>query len=1736
MQVFSVVRRENPWLLTSWALQSVVILKCGQFSHREFRTANFDTQKPDSTNTTEPERGVMRTQREISLGLIFSGLTRAVTCAFLVAGTFLAMGAIRVWDGSYNGYWSEGRNWSGDTPPRAGDDLVFPAGAANLVNTNDLTSLTFRSITVTGSNYIFRASGGGQLQLTDGISAQFSVGFCYISMPVRLAASQTWECINASARLEMLSDLELNLGSYTLTVQGAGQIRLGAFIGGTGGLTKNGTGTLRLDGSIDNTYSGTTRVNAGVMELAKSGLLYATAIPGALIIGDGSSSAEVRLHGPGEIADSATITVNANGILNLNNYNETVASLTLQGGSVTTGTGRLTLNGDVTVLPSAAEAAIYGNLAFSGGLRTISVGDGTAFYDLSIYASMSDAGGGLLITNSTPVTNFVCLLGSNSFTGPLTIANVRVAATTPWSLGATNGGTTVRTNSTLWLTSTGITNESLTLDGGATLVAQMDCVWAGQITLNSGTATVQAYPENYVLEVIGPIIGVGGCTKTGAGKLRYSGAQDNSYSGATLVKEGILELNKSSYWWAIGNGSLTIGDGMGGDNADVVRYVSSGTDQLRDTVPITINRSGLLDLNNNSDSVGNITMTGGTIRTGTGKITPGNITATAGGMADPAIVEGNLELSTTRTFNIQSGSYSPGLVVHASISGSGGLTKTGYAGLNLMGSNAFAGLTVAAQGTLLAGNSYAFGSTNSGTVVSNGASLVLAYGINVGCEPLSIAGSGDSDYGALWSGNAEVVAWAGPITLAADTVIGVIGTNGQMTLSGQITGPGGFTKIGEGTLIFSGSATNNYAGDTRVHEGTLRLAKTGGAKAISHGTLYIGDGVGGEFADRVVWAGNWQMTDVVPTGLQTLYLGLVPVIVQSSGWMNLNGYDESVPGLTMHAGWVETGSGVLWLDGDVSADSTATNMAIIEGHVSLLAEYPQDPSWPSYVLRTFDVVGTNSLLSLRANLSSAAAGLRKTGTGELSLSGANDYLKDTIVSAGVLSITSDLALGCTNKGTIVEPGATLALSGFGVVVTNETLVLAGDGFQGQGALKVEPVFPTSNFWSGEITLSNDTRIGLSTDSILNLACPICGPGGLTKIGTGRLRFSGSVSNSYGGTTRVQAGTLELQKSALNGAVPGRLEIGGVATVRLLGHTQIANPADVIVDGVLDLNNCGDAFDELSGSGTVQLGSGYLNLGADNGSSTFAGQITGTGEVMKLGTGTVQFTGNNSYSGTTAVRGGTLIIDGIQPASAVLVESGGTLRGNGWVGLLTVYGRVQPGDPGAAYAGTMFCSNVVFSGSGRFASTLFDNGSDKLGVSGTVQLGNATLELSRWTAPWVGQRFWLIDNDGTEAVSGTFAGLPEGTTVYVDGVPLQLSYSAGSTNDVVLTFTNPPLDIAGVQISWGDGDGLLEPGDCSLLTIHLTNRTGTAILGPVASVLPGAPGSGNYPVDGLWLPHWQSPYPTLPVNTAASNLVPFQIWLGTNWPFGQPVQFSVKLQTTNYGTFVLPLDIATGGPDPNYGGGPCELCPADFRITALLSSTAPVQLGQLSNSAPSRCDIPVVCPGVKDLRPRYYHAYRFINGESLACITVTLTPALGASGQLFSAAYLGEFNPNKLCANFLGTAGAQGNASYSFMVGPRQRFVVVVNQYPTNFIEPVSYTLQVTNGSCQPWLEIERPSPEAVAVKWTSAAVEHQLQATPTLSPPEFVPVTNQPVVIDGKCTVTNQPAGEARFYRLRAEQ
>lgn len=141
-----------------------------------------------------------------------------------------------------------------------------------------------------------------------------------------------------------------------------------------------------------------------------------------------------------------------------------------------------------------------------------------------------------------------------------------------------------------------------------------------------------------------------------------------------------------------------------------------------------------------------------------------------------------------------------------------------------------------------------------------------------------------------------------------------------------------------------------------------------------------------------------------------------------------------------------------------------------------------------------------------------------------------------------------------------------------------------------------------------------------------------------------------------------------------------------------------------------------------------------------------------------------------------------------------VNSGGILKGTGTVGELNVNagGTVAPGmSPGILNSGDLtFVSGSTY----EFEVGGAGNGEyDQINVTGTVDLGNGTLEVIRFNdfKPAGGQAYTIINNDGSDAVEGTFLNLAEGATFTVDGYVFKISYVGGDGNDVVLTVQSVP---------------------------------------------------------------------------------------------------------------------------------------------------------------------------------------------------------------------------------------------------------------------------------------------------------------------------------------------------------
>ena len=280
--------------------------------------------------------------------------------------------------------------------------------------------------------------------------------------------------------------------------------------------------------------------------------------------------------------------------------------------------------------------------------------------------------------------------------------------------------------------------------------------------------------------------------------------------------------------------------------------------------------------------------------------------------------------------------------------------------------------------------------------------------------------------------------------------------------------------------------------------------------------------------------------------------------------------------------------------------------------------------------------------------------------------------------------------------------------------------------------------------------------------------------------------------------------------------------GGVFAAALSGSAEIALPLTLAADAEVYL---GSADGALLVSGEIDNGGHRLTLGSDGGPLRLSGAIGGTGPVEVAGSGAVVLAGSNTYTSLepTLVRGGILRVDGAQP-QAPLVLDGATLGGSGTAGDIVV-GRASTLNPGDGGAGVLTVGGVRFApgGAGQvvelFGETPGPGGYDRLNVSGTVALDGAG-QLTVGYAPAFlapeGSVYTIIDNDGADAVAGTFAGLPEGALVAarsLDGSTaaaiqtFRISYVGGDGNDVTLAAAPAGvLRLAAGSYTVGEGAG------------------------------------------------------------------------------------------------------------------------------------------------------------------------------------------------------------------------------------------------------------------------------------------------------------------------------------------
>ncbi|EDI5996527.1 fibronectin-binding autotransporter adhesin ShdA [Salmonella enterica subsp. enterica serovar Enteritidis] len=426
------------------------------------------------------------------------------------------------------------------------------------------------------------------------------------------------------------------------------------------------------------------------------------------------------------------------------------------------------------------------------------------------------------------------------------------------------------------------------------------------------------------------------------------------------------------------------------------------------------------------------------------------------------------------------------------------------------------------------------------------------------------------------------------------------------------------TKQGDGTLILSN--TGNDYGDTEIDGGILAAKDaaalgTGDVTIAESATLALSQGtldnnVTGE--GQIVKSGSDELIvtgDNTYSGGTTISGGTLTAdhadslgtgAVANSGVLQV-GEGELENTLSGSGSLVKTGTGELTLSGDntYSGGTTITGGTLTADHADSLGSGDIDNSG---VLK----VGEGDL----ENTLSGSGSLVKTGTGELTLSGGNDYSGGTTIIGGTLTADHADSLGTgavANSGVLQVGEGELenTLSGSGSLVKTGTgeLTLSGD-----------------NSYSGGTTIIGGT---LTADHADLLGTGAVANSGVLQVGEGELENTLSGSGSL-----VKTGTGELTLSGGNDYSGGTTIIGGTLT---------ADHADSLGTGA------------VANSGVLQVGEGELE-----------NTLSGSGSLVKTGTGELTLSGDNSYSGDTTIADGTLIAANVNALGSGNIDNSGTL--------------------------------------------------------------------------------------------------------------------------------------------------------------------------------------------------------------------------------------------------------------------------------------------------------------------------------------------------------------------------------------------------------------------------------------------------------------------------------------------
>ena len=1057
----------------------------------------------------------------------------------------------------------------------------------------------------------------------------------------------------------------IELGSATLTISSGNanisNATYGGAISGTGGLVKDRTGYEYLYGSAS-TYTGNTTINAGVLAVRS--------------LADGGVASSIGAAS----AAAGNLVLNGGTLQYLGEGSRTDRLFTLGPSS----TSALDASGTGPV-----EFTSTGALAFSGTNTAQAMTlTGTYTGDNGIALQIADNGTGQTSLNKDGTGTWILHNAASSYTGPTTIlggvlgveklADGGQASSIGQSSNAASN-LVIGNGATLRYTGAGDSTDRLfTLSTGASVIESSG---TGAVVFSntgaaayagSGNRTLALGGTNTGLNVMGGTVidGPGGVTtvaKNDAGTWALTG--ENTYTGSTLVNGGILQIGAGGTSGSIASQQVIVSAGtLAFDRTDSMTLsgvVSGAGSVVQKGTGTTV----LAEAN---------TYTGGTL------ISAGTLQLGDGG-ANGSIV-GNVFNNGTLAFDRSDVYTFDGL-----ITGAGGVTQQGSGTTVLTANHSYTGETSVLAGTLLINGNQA---AATGHTTVRGATAVLGGQGVIGGSVTVDTGGAISPGDAAAAGTLTI---DGGLDLENDSVL-----NYQFGQADVVGGPLNDLIDVKGSLTLDGTLNISETPGGSFGPGLYRIISYAGA--LAYGGLALG----------TTPPGTYQVQTSIANQVNLLNLSNVPLNFWDGPAGHANNTIDGGTGVWQssagNANWADqTGEfNAPYTDGDfgifigtpgtVTVDDslgavTSAGMQFAVGGYTIDGDTLTLSGTPN-IVRVGDgtAVGAGMTATIAASLA-GTGGLVKEDLGTLILSGANTYAGGTAIDAGTLQVSADANLGDVSGG----------------------LTFNGGTLRNTAAMN-----------SGRAVTINQGSAIIDTQADLGLSGAIGGAGSLIKNGGSMLTLGGT--NSYAGGTVINAGGITVSSDANLGDASGALTFNHGVLRNTAAFTsaravtlnspggQFQTDADLTLSGVVggagSLTKAGSgklilaANDSYAGgtsiqAGTLQVGNGgtsgsIMGAVANNGTLVFdradtlafAGLISGAGAVEQAGSGITILSGANLYTGPTAVRAGSLIIDGDQSGATgtTTVDSGGTLGGSGTIGgdvTLADGATLSPGDVGIA---------------------------------------------------------------------------------------------------------------------------------------------------------------------------------------------------------------------------------------------------------------------------------------------------------------------------------------------------------------------------------------------------------------------------------------------------------------------